>query len=149
VRVRAATPDDVPSMLPLVQAYWTFEGIEGFDSLQVSRQLTRVLSMTSLGCGWVATEDQSIRGYLLAVYVFSLEHLGLTAEIDEFYVQDGERGKGVGSKLLIAAEKEFKRMGCTNVSLQLGRTNAVAREFYRRIGYQDRDGFVLLEKSLL
>ena len=147
-RVRAATSGDVQGLLPLVQAYWRLEGIQGFDPAQVERQLTRVLSTPSLGDGWVAVEKHCIMGYLLAVYVFSLEHLGLTAEIDEFYVQDQYRGRNVGSQLLRAAEEEFKRKGCTNVSLQLGRHNEAAREFYRRNGYQDREGYGLLEKSL-
>jgi ribosomal protein S18 acetylase RimI-like enzyme len=50
--------------------------------------------------------------------------------------------------LLQAAEAEFLRAGCTNVSLQLGRGNEAAREFYRRNGYSDRTGFELLDKDL-
>ena len=79
-------------------------------------------------------------GYLLAVYVFSLEHLGLTAEIDEFFVLPSARGRGIGEELLRLAEAEFVRRGCTNVSLQLGRGNDRARTFYRALGYGERDG---------
>jgi hypothetical protein len=39
-------------------------------------------------------------------------------------------------------------MNCTNVSLQLGRGNDAAREFYRQHGYSDRAGFELLDKML-
>jgi len=39
--------------------------------------------------------------------LFSLEHLGLTAEIDEFMVLDQHRGRGVGSALLRIAESTF------------------------------------------
>jgi GNAT superfamily N-acetyltransferase len=39
-------------------------------------------------------------GYLLAVYVFSLEHLGVTAEIDEFFVLQSRRRHGVGTEFL-------------------------------------------------
>lgn len=148
MRVRAADAADVESLLPLVEAYWQFERVQGFDSTRVASQLRRVLSTPSLGNGWVASEGTTILGYLLAVYVFSLEHLGLTAEIDEFYVQEGSRRASVGSQLLFAAEEEFKKRGCTNVSLQLGRENDAAREFYLRKGYCSRDGYELLEKGL-
>lgn len=87
-------------------------------------------------------------GYLLAVYVFSLEHLGLTAEIDEFFVRHEQRGRGFGARLLQSAESEFQAVRCTNVSLQLGRANAEAREFYRRRGYVERCGYELLDKDL-
>ena|SRR6516165_6895741 len=100
LQIRQATIDDVPAMLPLMEAYWAFEGISGFDPPRVSEQLTRLFSEPRLGCGWVAFMDSQPVDYLVAAYVFSLEHLGLTAEIDEFMVLDQHRGHGVGSALL-------------------------------------------------
>ena len=38
--------------------------------------------------------------------------------------------------------------GCTNIALQLGRANESARQFYRRKGYGERDGYELLDKDL-
>lgn len=86
-------------------------------------------------------------GYLLAVYVFSLEHLG-TAEIDELYLLPEHRHSGVGAALLEAAETRFAAIGCTNISLQLGRGNDAARAFYLRNGYRKRDGYDLLDRSV-
>jgi pimeloyl-ACP methyl ester carboxylesterase len=107
-----------------------------------------LLSESDRGGGWIAlTGDTAVR-YLLAVYVFSLEHLGLTVEIDELFVVPPHRGNKVGRALLMAAESEFVRAGCTNVSLQLSRGNDSARAFYHRHGYTERSGFELLEKAL-
>ena len=100
------------------------------------------------GAGWIAFADNISVGYLLAVYVFSLEHTGIDAEIDEFLVVPAGRASGVGSELLRMAETEFIRLGCTNVSLQLSRENHSARRFYRRYGYAERSGFELLDKML-
>jgi GNAT superfamily N-acetyltransferase len=146
--IRRATTDDVPALLPLVAAYWQFEHLEGFEPSSVGAQLARLLSSDHLGAGWLALSDERAVGYLLAVYVFSLEHGGLTAEIDEFFVAPEGRGAGVGRLLLDAAEAEFVRAGCSNTSLQLGRDNAEARRFYHRYGYRKRSGFELLEKHL-
>ena len=149
LQIRQATIDDVPVLLRLMEVYWAFEGISGFDPPRVSGQLTRLFSEPRLGCGWVAFVDGRPVGYLVAVYVFSLEHLGLTAEIDEFMVLDQHRGHGVGSALLGIAESTFTRAGCTNVSLQLSRGNDSARAFYHRQGYSERSGYELLDKALL
>lgn len=146
--VRPAAAGDIPALLPLVELYWAFEDIAGFDPARVGRELERLFADPRLGAGWIAEVNGKPAGYLLAVYVFSLEHLGLTAEIDEFFVLPSCRGHGAGSQLLQMAEAEFARMMCTNVSLQLGRGNDVAREFYRRHGYSDRAGFELLDKML-
>ena len=146
--VRRVVAGDIPSLLTLVEQYWAFEDIADFDQAKVATQLQRLCGDPRLGAGWIAHANSQPAGYLLAVYVFSLERLGLTAEIDEFFVLPSCRGRGAGSQLLQAAEAEFARMKCTNVSLQLGRGNDAAREFYRRHGYSDRAGFELLDKML-
>lgn len=147
--VRPANSADVPLLLPLVEQYWTFEQIEGFETRRVAAQLARLLSQPLLGAGWLAGDDDGTAiGYLLSVYVFSLEHLGLTAEIDELFVLPSQRGRGVGQALLDAAEAAFIQAGCTNVSLQISRNNDAARAFYLRHGYAARSGFELLDKAL-
>ncbi|MGH8241811.1 MAG: GNAT family N-acetyltransferase [Steroidobacteraceae bacterium] len=146
--IRPISARDVPALLPLIEQYWISEDIMHFEAGRVAKELGRVCMDPSLGSGWIASIRGAAVGYLLAVYVFSLEHLGLTAEIDEFFVLPSARGKGVGEKLLRVAEAEFTRRACTNVSLQLGRGNDRARAFYHRQGYGERSGFELLDKML-
>jgi GNAT superfamily N-acetyltransferase len=147
-QVRKATVKDIPALLPLIAAYWDFESISGFEAQNIALQLEHLLSEPHLGAGWIATADTGSIGYLLAVYVFSLEHGGLTAEIDELFVSPPARGAGMGSGLIRAAEAEFTQIGCTNVSLQLSRHNDWARRFYHRFGYEERSGYELLDKKL-
>lgn len=147
-RIERATSGAVPALVPLVAEYWAFEGITGFDSKRIAVQLERLLSEPKLGAGWIAIEEGRIVGYLLAVYVFSLEHSGLTAEIDELFVAPSQRGKGIGAELLTIAESEFAMRGCTNVSLQMSPNNDSARTFYHRHGYAEPSGYELLDKKL-
>ena len=144
--IRPVAAADIPVLVPLVEQYWIFEDIEGFDAARVGREIGTLLADPRLGSGWIARVKGQAVGYLLAVYVFSLEHLGLTAEIDEFFVLPSARGKKVGEEMLRLAEAEFVRRDCTNVSLQLARGNERARAFYRRQGYGERAGFELLDK---
>ena len=146
--IRAATVADVPGLVPLVEQYWLFEDIAHFDAARVGLELSRALADPSLMSGWIARVKGEAVGYLLAVYVFSLEHLGLTAEIDEFFVLPSARGGGIGDELLRLAEAEFRRRRCTNVFLQIGKGNDRARVFYRAHGFEGRDGFDLLDKML-
>lgn len=148
VDIRAATPRDIGQLLALVEHYWRFEAIEGFNAARITRLLERVINDASLGQVWFALVGGAPAGYLLAVYVFSLEHQGLTAEIDEFFVLPTYRGVGVGRELLHMAEHKFRERGCTHVALQIGRDNDAARAFYRAHGYADRAGFELVDKTL-
>ena len=148
VQIRAARPPDVPLLLPLVEQYWSFEHIVGFDTERVAPQLTRVLSDMKLGRAWIAYNGDVPAGYLLGVFVFSLEYQGLTAVIDELFVLPEHRSAGLGRRLLEVAETQFRAQGCTSVSLELGRANVIARAFYASLGYEHRAGYELLNKNL-
>ena len=148
ITIQPATVEDIDSLLPMVEQYWKFENIEGFDPARMRALLTRVLEDASVGRIWISRVYGEPAGYLLAVYVFSLEHQGMTAEIDEFFLVPQHRGLGIGARMLAAAEAQFRIEECTNVSLQLGRSNEDARRFYRENGFEGRDGFELVSKML-
>jgi GNAT superfamily N-acetyltransferase len=148
VEIRAALPADVPALLALVRRYWEFEGIDGFDALRVELTLQRLLATPALGAAWVASAGGTFAGYLIAVYVLSIEHQGLMAEIDELFVLPQARAQGIGAQLLAAAERALAARGCVRLQLQLGVGNAAARAFYERRGYAARSGYALLDKPL-
>lgn len=146
--IRQATVTDAPTLSGLVEQYWRFEQLTGFDKIRIESLLTAFIANPSSGTAWLAFSNSTPVGYLLAVYVFSLENGGLTAEIDELYVLDSHRGQGIGARLLRAAETFLARDGCKNIALQLGRRNDAGRSFYVRQGYSARSDYELLEKDL-
>ena len=151
LHVRRAQEEDVPALQKLVAEYWDFEGITTRDGGQIVLQLRRLLADPVRGAIFVVAgqaEQPVLLGYLIIVYVFSLEHLGPTAEVDEFYVRSEYRGAGAGHALLAAAEAESRRAGCTHISLQIGVGNSAARAFYQRRGYASRAGYEILDKDL-
>jgi GNAT superfamily N-acetyltransferase len=146
--IRLATPGDIPSLLTLVRRYWDFEGIPGFTALRVELLLQRLLADAKLGVVWVAEAEAELVGYLIAVLVLSIEHQGLMAEIDEFFVTPQARSRGIGARLLAMAEDELGARGCVRLQLQLGVGNADARGFYERRGYTRRAGYELWDRDL-
>jgi GNAT superfamily N-acetyltransferase len=146
--IRVATAADVTALLGLIRQYWELEHIEGFEAERLAPVLVELIAKPGFGCIWIVEDGNDAVGYLIAVYVYSIEHAGLTAEIDEFYLEPAHRSSGTGRRLLGVAEEEFVRAGCTNVSFQIGRTNAGARRFYERCGYAARDGYDLMDKML-
>lgn len=148
MNVRAAAPRDIPQLLSLIRRYWEFEQIAGFDALRIEMLLQRLLGDPRLGAAWVAEESSRIVGYLVAATLLSLEHGGLMAEIDELFVQPEARARGVGARLLAAAEVALAARGCVRVQLQLGADNSAARAFYVHRGYAPRADYGLFDKAL-
>ncbi|MGO9037354.1 MAG: GNAT family N-acetyltransferase [Steroidobacteraceae bacterium] len=128
--------------------YWEFERISGFERARTEKHLSALMSLPERGACWVAQRTGMVAGYLIAVYVFSLEHGGMMAEIDEFFVRPEFRGDGTGSALLVEMEREMRSAGLVRVQLQLGATNDRARGFYERHGYRRRSGYELFDKPL-
>jgi GNAT superfamily N-acetyltransferase len=146
--VRRAALPDVPQLLSLVRRYWEFEGLAHFDALRTELVLEGLVSQESRGALWVADEGGRLAGYLILVFVVSVEHGGLMAEIDELYVCEADRGRGTGASLLAACEEELRRRGCVRLQLQLAVANEAARGFYTRRGFAARAGYTLLDKPL-
>jgi GNAT superfamily N-acetyltransferase len=146
--IRLAATDDAAAIAALVESYWAFESIEGFDRLRVATLLAQLISQPQRGACWVAEADGRLAGYLLAVFVFSLEHGGLMAEIDEVFVSEEFRSAGLGSLLVTRAERDLAERGMVRLQLQLGVHNESARRFYQRHGFLRRAGYELFDKAL-
>ncbi|HTV97449.1 MAG TPA: GNAT family N-acetyltransferase [Steroidobacteraceae bacterium] len=147
-RIRAARAGDVPALALLIEQYWSFERIGGFELERMQTLLRQALSLGDRVQCWLAQSDREVCGYLIAVLMFSLEHGGMMAEIDEFFVAPAFRNSGIGAALLSRAEASLKRKGVRRLQLQLGSGNVQARAFYASRGYQPRSSFELWDKAL-
>jgi GNAT superfamily N-acetyltransferase len=128
--IRLARDSDLENIASLVALYWEFENIAGFDRTRIITFLADFLARSQLGHCWVAEEGDQLIGYLLAVYMFSLEHGGMMAEIDEFFVLSKKRSLNAGAALLDTASRTMRQEGITHLQLQLGTQNLNGKRFY-------------------
>jgi GNAT superfamily N-acetyltransferase len=146
--IRLAEASDSSALISLIERYWEFEQIEGFNPAHITKLLADLFHAPNRGQIWLAQEGDLRVGYLIAVYLFSLEHGGLMAEIDEFFVTPENRSRKIGSALLEAAIAQMEQRGLTHVQLQLGRNNTRGLRFYEQHGFDSLSGYRLLNKSL-
>lgn len=147
--IRLARDSDIEKLASLITLYWEFENITGFDRARITTLLADFLSRPQLGNCWVAEEGDEFVGYLLAVYLFSLEHGGLMAEIDEFFVTPEKRSSQVGTTLLESATRAMTHEGITHLQLQLGTQNSKGKRFYERHGFRLVSGRDVMSKALV
>ena len=147
--VRPAHSADALALCSLMREYWEREEIPNFDTVRAANLLRPALDPGGGAFAWLA-EDPAGQplGYLIAVTQFSLEYGGIAAEIDELYVRRPVRGSGLGSTLLNTAEASLRERGICCLQLQLATNNLMAREFYRRHGFQRRAGYELWDRRL-
>lgn len=64
--------------------------------------------------------------------------LTVSSDISLFFVTDSYRGKGIGRKLMESAERYFQNKGCTRIALHVFGPNKLARDIYRKMGFDER-----------
>jgi GNAT superfamily N-acetyltransferase len=146
--IRVANASDLSALTSLIERYWESERIKGFDAAHITTLLNELFRSPDRGQIWIAHVDGRTVGYLLAVYLFSLEHGGLMAEIDEFFVAPEKRSLKIGAALLEAATAAMAQRGIRHFQLQLGSNNSHAQRFYEKHGFEVLSAYGLLHKSL-
>ena len=145
--IRPLKSGDLPKLLKLAHAYWKFEKINGFRSKGYRGLAVKILKNPSLGRIWVAVEGDRLIGYLVVVFLISLEYRGMAAEIDELYVDRLDRGRGVGESLLGVARKKLSLQGLGQMSLRVGKSNRSAIRFYKKMGFRKRNEFLVMDRN--
>ncbi|MDQ3937420.1 MAG: GNAT family N-acetyltransferase [Chloroflexota bacterium] len=60
------------------------------------------------------------------------------ARLAALVVTEGQRGRGVGTALVTAAEGIARSAGCTLIEVTSGDRRPAAHDFYRRLGFTER-----------
>ena len=131
---RAAVTADVPHLLELQHAFYSSEGYPWKrDSME--RGMLRLIADPLLGRVFVAGGGETLDGYLVLAFGFSLEFGGRDAFVDELYVRPEARGRGLGTVALAVAERACVEAGIVALHLEVEDENDRARQLYLRHGY--------------
>lgn len=110
------------------------------------KYLASLLKRVGESEGWigVADMDNKIVG-CIAVVVDRKDELeklqyvpSPTGEVLDLYVDQTQRGKGIGQNLIEAAEAYVRSKGCDAMNIEVFVPNTLAHDFYKKCGYEDR-----------
>jgi ribosomal protein S18 acetylase RimI-like enzyme len=143
--IRKATKNDLESLLLLMKKYYEYDRHD-FDQKKAQRAMRDLLSDSSLGMVLLAGNKNTTIGYLVLAFGYSLEYHGRDAFLDEFFIDEDYRDKGVGKKMLVRAENAAKKLGIKAIHLEVTRHNDSVIPFYRRAGFQDHDRYLMTKR---
>lgn len=134
---------DMDDLLLLIQEFYRESGDIVFDPVLTKTAVEQLLSNNSLGYALLIQLESTIIGYLILTLGYSLEYYGRDAFIDEFYIREGYRGKGIGSRALEFAQNFCKNIGVRALHLEVDRANTRAQTLYRKAGFVDHDRYLM------
>jgi GNAT superfamily N-acetyltransferase len=147
ISIARATSADLESLLPMMRNMqeddpWS----EAFREPMVLANLAELLQNPVYGIVYLVREENTLIGYLVICFDYSLEYRGKGAWIDELFVEASHRGKGVGTQLLNLAETASREHHAKFLHLEVTHGNP-AIELYRRRGFLDHHRY-LMSKNL-
>ncbi|MEZ5924982.1 MAG: GNAT family N-acetyltransferase [Hyphomicrobiaceae bacterium] len=142
---RPAGPKDAAVLARLMRAYYAYDGHD-YDEVTVGQTLDAFLAEPAYGRAWLIEIDGTPAGYMVMCIGFSLEFGGRDAFVDEIYLEQAYRGRGIGRKALDHMIAEARRLGIRALHLEVDRDNALAERLYRALGFAPRDRFVLMSR---
>nr|WP_253913243.1 GNAT family N-acetyltransferase [Pseudoruegeria sp. HB172150] len=138
-----AGEDDLVRLLPLIEAYHAFEGIQQDDETRRTAVLP-MLQGSPHGAIWLIGLRRAPVGYIAISFGWSIELGGMDSFIDEFFIRENVRGRGMGTEVLTTLLPQLAQAGVKAVHLEVSPENANARKIYAARGFKVRDQFHLM-----
>ena len=118
----------------------------GFDEQQRRRIFAEFVAHPSFGRAWIVLEGERAVGYAVLTLGFSFEYGGRDAFLDELYVDEKYRGRGIGRQTMDFVTEQAKEMGVNAVHLEATRENETAIGLYRSAGYFVHQRFLMTRR---
>ncbi|HEX8147312.1 MAG TPA: GNAT family N-acetyltransferase [Pyrinomonadaceae bacterium] len=139
---RVAEPSDADALVEMMRDFNAHERI-AFDEPEVRAALAQLFANDSHGLACLILLNGEVAGYSVIAFGFSVEFRGRDAFVDELFVKDEFRGRGLGTAAIRFAEGLCRERGVRALHLEVERENTAAQSVYRRAGFVDHDRYLL------
>ena len=128
-------------------------GLEGadpgptpFDEKGRRGNWERLVGDGSFGRAWIICDGEKPIGYVVLTLGFSFEYGGRDGFLDELYVEEKYRGRGIGRRTMEFVEERARELGVKALHLEATQGNDAAIELYRRAGYFRHERFLMTKR---
>lgn len=129
--VQPAKRTDRPAVLQMLRAQYDEHAIVLSDEL-LGAGVDGVLADARRGLVLVARDGESLVGFAGMTFLWSFEHGGPAAWLEELFVVPERRGVGIGGALIEEAIDHARTRGCLAIDLEVEASHARAESLYLR-----------------
>lgn len=140
-----AGPADLDELLAMLDRFNRSQGYP-FDATLARSALGELLARPELGRVYRIAQGAASVGYAALTFGWSLEWGGRDAFIDEIFVEQAARGRGVGRAALRALAAEAERLGVRALHLEVEAANEAAQALYRSEGFAGNERRILTRR---
>jgi GNAT superfamily N-acetyltransferase len=140
-----ADRSNIETLVNFMAEYYAYDHIP-FDREAARSAMEQLVSDHHLGRAWVIRYGDEAAGYCVLTLSYSLEYRGRSAFIDELFIKEAYRGKGIGTRALEFLKEIARALGVTALRLEVERKNVDARRLYRKAGFEDQDRHLMTNR---
>lgn len=145
IKIVEASAADIPLITQMIEQLYLSENTVYRES-EVNSALAALIEDNSNGGCWKFDSESGIAGYMIIGSAFSVEFGGKTAFVDELYISEKYRGKGIGKTALKFAEDFAKEKGYKYLRLEVELSNTIAQKIYRANGFKEHERYIMTKK---
>ena len=139
---RLAEPSDADVLVEMMRGLYEHDR-SPFDEPAHRAALALLFESEEHALAYLLLSGAEVAGYVVITFGFSLEFRGRDAFIDELFVKDDFRGRGLGGAAILFAEGVCRGRGVRALHLEVDRENARAQSVYRRSGFLAHKNFLM------
>ena len=126
---KALENSDIESIVLMMRDFYAIDNYP--IDLEISKKLfQQFVANESLGKAWIIYNDNEIVGYVILTFIFSFEFQGRIAFLDELYLSENARGKGIGKQTINFIKAEIHKLSLKLVLLEVEPHNINAQKLY-------------------
>jgi len=134
ITFKSITTSDIDTIVSLMQEFYAIDNYP--IAIETSKELfSEFISDEKLGKAWFILSDNHIVGYTILTFIFSFEYGGQIAFIDELYIMETARGKGIGKSAIEFLKFEAAKLSLKLLYLEVEHHNSNAQKLYIAAGF--------------
>ena len=125
-------PLEIADIEIITQMMQDFYAIDNYPmDVEVTKTLFQeFISNEHLGKSWMIYSENEIVGYIILTFIFSFEYGGKIAFVDELFIQETARGKGIGKEAIQFIQREVPKLSLKLLYLEVEPHNENAQKLY-------------------
>ena len=125
-------PLEIADIEIITQMMQDFYAIDNYPmDVEVTKTLFQeFISNEHLGKSWLIYSENEIVGYIILTFIFSFEYGGKIAFVDELFIKETARGKGIGKEAIQFIQAEVPKLSLKLLYLEVEPHNENAQKLY-------------------
>lgn len=123
------TSSDCTLVIKMMEDFYSIDNYP-FDTEHSKKLFHQFLQDENLGKGWLIYSENEVVGYIILTFIFSFEYQGKIAFLDELYIKQTARGKGIGKQALQFIQQQAPKLSLKVIYLEVEPHNETAQKLY-------------------